>query len=57
MTEGFFLLPGISYRAATRENLSSEVCEGQRRRLVSAFVIRLLENIISVLAMREISIF
>ena len=39
--------------ALTRENLSSGVCEQQRRRpdhLISAFVIRLLESVISKLA-------
>ena len=42
--------------ASTRENLSSEVCEQQRHRTAcaSAQVFRLLERIISILAMREI---
>ena len=49
--------------APMRENLVLEVCEQQRHRpasassLISAFVIRLLERIISKLATREISIF
>ena len=33
--------------ASTQENLSSGVCEQHRRRLISAFVIRFLESIIS----------
>ena len=50
--------------ASTRENLSSGVCENtgadqpaHPRRLISAFVIRLLRSIISRLATSEISIF
>ena len=42
--------------ASPRENLSSGVCE-QQSRLISAFVIRVLENIISKHATSEILIF
>ena len=48
-------MPGIKW-ASTRENLSSQVCEQQRCRLISAFVIRVLESIISRLATSEISL-
>ena len=57
------MINGIIW-ALKRENLSSEVCEQQGadkpadpRRLISAFVIRLWESIISRLATSEISIF
>ena len=43
--------------ALTRENLSSGVCEQHPCRLISAFVLRLLESIISKLATSEISLF
>ena len=41
----------------TRESLSSGVCEQHRRRLISAFVIRILKSIICKLATGKISIF
>ena len=43
--------------AMARENLSSAYCTQQRRSLISAFIIRLLESIVSTLAKRQISIF
>ena len=50
-----------SYWASTRENLSSVVCEQQwlvgPRSLISAFVIRVLDSIISKLATSESLIF
>ena len=44
-------------RGSSRENLSSEVCEQQRGRLIRVFVISFLESIISKLATSEMSVF
>ena len=43
--------------ASTQENLSSGVCEQQRCRLISTFVIRLLESTLSKYASTKISMF